>query len=157
MKKATEVLEKRRRHWEAIKRERIRQIEIESDKIIGDSLFYDKEEHESVIEAIETLKNIERYRKLYVNKKRIHMSVFNEETLGEEIKKTWGDNGAHYEVYKELLIRASLAKADLNSCVCEYSTNSMNGLNTCVHCGKTISVLNQHTSEGFRYDGCKQR
>jgi hypothetical protein len=28
---------------------------------------------------------------------------FTEETLGEEIKKQWGEHGAHYEVYKMML------------------------------------------------------
>lgn len=31
--------------------------------------------------------------------------IFNEKTLGEEIKKKWGEYGAHYEVYMDLLKR----------------------------------------------------
>ena len=33
--------------------------------------------------------------------------IFNEQTLGEEIKKQWGEFGAHYEVFKMLLKRVS--------------------------------------------------
>jgi len=29
--------------------------------------------------------------------------IFNEDSLGEEIKKQWGEFGAHYEVYQMLL------------------------------------------------------
>lgn len=84
------------------------------------------------------------------------MNVFNEETLGEEIKKTWGEHGAHYEVYKELLKKANTNVIGLDSCDCEHPTNSMNGLNTCVRCGKKIHSLLDSQKDGFRYDGCGQ-
>lgn len=34
--------------------------------------------------------------------------IYNEDWLAEEIKKTWGEFGAHYDVYKEVLKRAKV-------------------------------------------------
>lgn len=36
--------------------------------------------------------------------------IYNEDWLAEEIKKTWGEFGAHYDVYKEVLKRAKASQ-----------------------------------------------
>jgi len=39
-------------------------------------------------------------------------AIFNEDALGQEIKRIWGEYGAHYEVYKMILEKAK-KEADL--------------------------------------------
>ncbi|MDQ5930650.1 MAG: hypothetical protein QG594_2438 [Bacteroidota bacterium] len=49
------------------------------------------------------------------------MEIFNEQKLRAEIAKTWGEHGAHIEVYDMLLKKANvvLPQADVIKSVCE--------------------------------------
>jgi hypothetical protein len=64
MQKAIELLEKRKKHWDSIEKELNKQIEEGSDKTIEEYFsYYDKEEHESIVKVLKTIKRIELYRK----------------------------------------------------------------------------------------------
>ncbi len=48
-------------------------------------------------------------------------ALFNEKTLGEEIKKKWGEYGVHYEIYQMMM-------KQLNTNFQEYNRGYADGL-----------------------------